>query len=136
MKPKPIHVAMLVVDANDVRGSSMKRENLPSPIVHPAIEALWEGMASREDCRTDILFGRHCPAAWVRPATGSLSFHEVPYRRLGESCQGPVFWVGCGASSVPLRGSSPSWSTGRGVKGKVRWRRCPRLIPGFSLSMA
>jgi glycosyltransferase involved in cell wall biosynthesis len=82
---------MLVVDANDVRGSSMKRENLPSPVVHPAIEALWEGMASREDCRTDILFGRHCPAARVRPATGSLSFHEVPYRRLGGILPGAGF---------------------------------------------
>lgn len=82
---------MLVVDANDVRGSSMKREAQPSPVVHPAIEALWEGLALRKDCRTDILFGRHSPAARVRPAVGSLSFHEIPYRRLGGILPGAGF---------------------------------------------
>jgi len=91
VKTQPIHVAMLVVDANDVRGSSMKKEALPSPVVHPAIEALWEGLAQREDCRTDILFGRHCPASRVRPAVGSLGFHEVPYRRLGGILPGAGF---------------------------------------------
>lgn len=91
MKNQPIHLAMLVVDANDVRGSSMKREAQPSPVVHPAIEALWEGLALRKDCRTDILFGRHSPAARVRPAVGSLSFHEVPYRRLGGILPGAGF---------------------------------------------
>lgn len=91
MKTQPIHVAMLVVDANDVRGSSMKRETLPSPVVHPAIEALWEGLALRDDCRTDILFGRQCPASRVRPAHGSLAFHEVPYRRVGGILPGAGF---------------------------------------------
>ena len=91
MRGSCVHAAMLVVDANDVRGSSMRKDASPSPVVHPAIDALWEGLAQRQDCRVDILFGRHHPAGKVRPAHGSLTFHEIPYRRLGGFLPGAGF---------------------------------------------
>ena len=88
---RPLHVAMLVVDANDARGSSMKRAFSPSPVVHPAIEALWEGLKDRTDCQVDVLFGREVPAAHIRPRTGALSFREIPYRRIGGMLPGAGF---------------------------------------------
>jgi len=87
----PIHVAMLVVDANDIRGSSMKKGDAPSPVVHPAIEALWEGLSEREDCRVDVLFGRARPASSVRSPQGPVRFHEIPYRRVGGFLHGAGF---------------------------------------------
>lgn len=91
LKKDPIHVAMLVVDANDVRGSSMKRATSPSPVVHPAIEALWEGLRDRTDCRVNVLFGREVPAACIRPAMGAVTFRAIPYQRIGGLLPGAGF---------------------------------------------
>ena len=111
---QPMRVAMLVVDANDVRGSSMRRGAAPSPVVHPAIEALWEGLSERQDCRVEVLFGRNQPAQAVRPKKGSVSFREVPYQRLGGFLPGAGFLGRRKSLLRALSGSPPDLVHGQG----------------------
>ena len=77
----PLKVAMLVVDANDVRGSSMKSDTKPSPNVHPAIEALFQGFEGLEGIEVDVLFGSLTPPSLIRAAHGAVRYHSIPYRR-------------------------------------------------------
>jgi glycosyltransferase involved in cell wall biosynthesis len=72
---------MLVVDANDVRGSSMKSDTKPSPNVHPAIEALFEGIGGSDEVEVHVLFGSLRPPIRIRDAHGAVRYHSIPYRR-------------------------------------------------------
>jgi glycosyltransferase involved in cell wall biosynthesis len=78
----PLKVAMLVVDGNDVRGSSMKSDTKPSPNVHPAIEALLQGLEGLDGIEVHVLFGSLTPPSLIRPAQGAVRYHSIPYRRL------------------------------------------------------
>ena len=73
---------MLVVDGNDVRGSSMKSDTKPSPNVHPAIEALLQGLEGLDGIEVHVLFGSLTPPSLIRPAQGAVRYHSIPYRRL------------------------------------------------------
>ena len=73
---------MLVVDGNDVRGSSMKSDTKPSPNVHPAIEALLQGLEGLDGIEVHVLFGSLTPPSLIRPTQGAVRYHSIPYRRL------------------------------------------------------
>ena len=87
----PLKVAMLVVDANDVRGSSMKSDTKPSPNVHPAIEALLQGFEGLDGIEVDVLFGSLRPPRSIRAAKGAVRFHSIPYRRTFGALSGGGF---------------------------------------------
>jgi len=78
---RPLRVAMLVVDANDVRGSSMKSDTKPSPNVHPAIEALLQGFEGLDGIEVHVLFGSLRPPRSICAAKGAVRYHSIPYRR-------------------------------------------------------
>lgn len=87
----PLKVAMLVVDANDVRGSSMKSDTKPSPNVHPAIEALLQGFEDLDGIEVDVLFGSLRPPRSIRAAKGAVRYHSIPYRRAFGALSGGGF---------------------------------------------
>ena len=87
----PLKVAMLVVDANDVRGSSMKSDTKPSPNVHPAIEALLQGFEDLDGIKVDVLFGSLRPPRSIRAAKGAVRYHSIPYRRAFGALSGGGF---------------------------------------------
>ena len=72
---------MLVVDGNDVRGSSMKSDTKPSPNVHPAIEALLQGFERLDGVELHVLFGSLRPPMKIRDDQGAVRYHSIPYRR-------------------------------------------------------
>jgi len=86
-----LKVAMLVVDANDVRGSSMKSDTKPSPNVHPAIEALLQGFEGLDGIEVDVLFGSLRPPRSIRAAKGAVRYHSIPYRRTFGALSGGGF---------------------------------------------
>ena len=88
-----IKVAMLVVDGNDVRGSSMKSDAKASPNVHPAIEALLQGFEGLDGIEVHVLFGSLSPPTRIRPAQGAVHYHSIPYQCAGDY-PGAVFWEG------------------------------------------
>jgi glycosyltransferase involved in cell wall biosynthesis len=82
---------MLVVDANDVRGSSMKSDTKPSPNVHPAIEALFQGFEGLDGIEVDVLFGSLRPPGSIRATKGAVRYHSIPYRRAFGALSGGGF---------------------------------------------
>jgi len=82
---------MLVVDANDVRGSSMKNDTKASPNVHPAIEALLQGFEGLDGIEVHVLFGSLSPPTRIRPAQGAVHYHSIPYRRVCGGLSGGGF---------------------------------------------
>ena len=82
---------MLVVDANDVRGSSMKSDTKPSPNVHPAIEALFQGFEGLDGIEVDVLFGSLRPPRSIRATKGAVRYHSIPYRRAFGALSGGGF---------------------------------------------
>ena len=72
---------MLVVDGNDVRGSSTKSDTKPSPNVHPAIEALLQGFEGLDGVELHVLFGSLRPPIKIRDDHGAVRYHSIPYRR-------------------------------------------------------
>jgi len=88
---RPLKVAMLVVDANDVRGSSMKNDTKASPNVHPAIEALLQGFEGLDGIEVHVLFGSLRPPTRIRSARGAVHYHSIPYRRVCGGLSGGGF---------------------------------------------
>jgi glycosyltransferase involved in cell wall biosynthesis len=86
-----IKVAMLVVDGNDVRGSSMKSDAKASPNVHPAIEALLQGFEGLDGIEVHVLFGSLSPPTRIRPAQGAVHYHSIPYQRVCGGLSGGGF---------------------------------------------
>ena len=82
---------MLVVDGNDVRGSSMKSDTKPSPNVHPAIEALLQGLEGLDGIEVHVLFGSLSPPTRTRPAQGAVHYHSIPYQRVCGGLSGGGF---------------------------------------------
>ena len=82
---------MLVVDGNDVRGSSMKSDTKPSPNVHPAIEALLQGLEGLDGIEVHVLFGSLSPPTRIRPAQGAAHYHSIPYQRVCGGLSGGGF---------------------------------------------
>jgi glycosyltransferase involved in cell wall biosynthesis len=72
---------MLVVDGNDVRGSSMKSDTKPSPNVHPAIEAILQGFEGLDGVELHVLFGSLRPPIKIRDNQGAVRYHSIPYQR-------------------------------------------------------
>jgi glycosyltransferase involved in cell wall biosynthesis len=92
MNPQSLlKVAMLVVDANDVRGSSMKSDTKPSPNVHPAIEGLLQGFEGLDGVELHVLFGSLRPPIKIRDAQGAVRYHSIPYQRTFGALSGGGF---------------------------------------------
>jgi glycosyltransferase involved in cell wall biosynthesis len=87
----PLKVAMLVVDGNDVRGSSMKSDTKASPNVHPAIEALLQGFEALGGIEIHVLFGSLRPPTRIRSSQGAVHYHSIPYRRVCGGLSGAGF---------------------------------------------
>lgn len=82
---------MLVVDGNDVRGSSMKSDTKPSPNVHPAIEALLQGFEGLDGVELHVLFGSQRPPMKIRDDQGAVRYHSIPYWRTFGALSGGGF---------------------------------------------
>jgi hypothetical protein len=77
---KRIKVAMLVVDSNDVSGASNPDFSRPSPICHPAIEALLDGLSTCPEVECHVLYGNHHIAVPEFRRVGSLVYTALPYK--------------------------------------------------------
>jgi len=82
MTNQRLRVAMLVVDANDVSGSSTADPSSLSPVVHPAIQNLIEGLKSREDIEVEVVYGRKSPGPEERRKEGAVQYVPLPYSTL------------------------------------------------------
>lgn len=73
---------MLVVDANDRESLSHRDNSLISPVVHPAIDNLLEGLSHRKDVEIEVLYGRlNAPRGECRQ-NGAIRYVPVPYRKV------------------------------------------------------
>lgn len=85
---KKLKVAMVVVDGNDVSGEHRKQCRYPSPSLHPAIQAMIEGIGERKDIDCRIFFGAEQTPDELQKDMIGVRFCPVPYRRV------PGIWMG------------------------------------------
>lgn len=71
---------MVVACANDVSGSSMRDDARMSPVLHPAIHNLLDGLKERQDIEVEVIYGRQSPEAGEDRWEGSLHYVPVKYR--------------------------------------------------------
>lgn len=71
---------MVVVCANDVSGSSMRDDARMSPVLHPAIHNLLDGLKDRQDIEVEVIYGRQSPESGEDRWEGSLHYVPVKYR--------------------------------------------------------
>jgi len=83
-----IRVALAVIDGNDASGSQFSDQNYPSPAVHPAIQAVLEGLGSCENIECGVFFGSLRPAILMQENRLNMTFYAVPYRRIPGLCMG------------------------------------------------
>ena len=79
---KKLRVCMVVACANDVSGSSMRDDARMSPVLHPAIHNLLDGLKCRQDIEVEVIYGRRNPVAGEDRWEGSLHYVPVKYRPL------------------------------------------------------
>ncbi len=75
-------IAILVVDANEVAFENVGRLGLPSPVVHPAVQALFDALARRNDHDYFVLYGRNEAREAKTRRDGSLTYIGVPSPKL------------------------------------------------------
>ena len=71
---------MAVACANDVSGSAMRDDSRMSPVLHPAIHNLLDGLKERQDIEVEVIYGRQKPVAGEDRWEGSLHYVPVRYR--------------------------------------------------------
>jgi glycosyltransferase involved in cell wall biosynthesis len=86
----PLRVAMLVVDANDVKGLTHQDANLESPVLHTAVSNLLSGIQSSKDVEIYVLYGRKNAAPKEARHEGAVRYVPVQYK--------PVPFLGMGGS--------------------------------------
>ena len=86
----PLRVAMLVVDANDVKGLTHQDANLESPVLHTAVANLLSGIQSSKDVEIYVLYGRKNAAPKEARHEGAVRYVPVQYK--------PVPFLGMGGS--------------------------------------
>jgi glycosyltransferase involved in cell wall biosynthesis len=74
-------VAIAVVDANDLADAPLRAPDLPSPQVHPTVQALFDGLSLQPDIECHVVYGRAAPGALEQRRQGSVIYTGVPYRR-------------------------------------------------------
>jgi glycosyltransferase involved in cell wall biosynthesis len=79
---RPLRITMIVVDARDVRGEAPNISVGFSPILHPAVHNLLDGLRDRSDIRVEVIYGRQSPEENENRHEGSLHFVPVPYKTL------------------------------------------------------
>ena len=79
---KKHRVCMVVACANDVSGSSMRDDARMSPVLHPAIHNLLDGLKDRQDIELEVVYGRRSPVAGEDRWEESLHYVPVPYKPL------------------------------------------------------
>jgi glycosyltransferase involved in cell wall biosynthesis len=80
MSDKKLRVCMVVACANDVSGSSMRDDARMSPVLHPAIHNLLDGLKDRQDIEVEVIYGRQSPVSGEDRWEGSLHYVPVKYR--------------------------------------------------------
>jgi len=76
---RPLKITMVVVDARDVGGEAPNINVGFSPILHPAVHNLLDGLRDRSDIRVEVIYGRKSPEENENRHEGSLHFIPVPY---------------------------------------------------------
>lgn len=71
-------IAILVVDANEVAFENVSRFNQPSPVVHPAVQGLFDALAKRKDHEYVVLFGKSRVRDVESRKTGSVTYLAIP----------------------------------------------------------
>lgn len=78
-----IRIAMLVLDANDASGMSHRDQSRCSPVLHPAVQNLLDGLQSfGNEVQIEVWYGKREPLPKETRSEGSLHYRPVPYRSL------------------------------------------------------
>jgi glycosyltransferase involved in cell wall biosynthesis len=77
-----LRICMVVACANDVSGSSMRDDSRLSPVLHPAIHNLLDGLRERDDIQVDVIYGKQKPESGEDRWDGCLHYVPVSYRSL------------------------------------------------------
>jgi glycosyltransferase involved in cell wall biosynthesis len=113
---KKLKVAMLVVDANNADDSSNRDITRLSPVVHPAIENLLEGLSHRDDVDIEVLYGsRNLSLSEVRQ-TGAIRYVPVPYKKLPIPGMGGAYLGRAIALLRELKRRNPDLVHGQGTE--------------------
>jgi len=79
---KKLRICMVVACANDVSGSSIRDDSRQSPVLHPAIHNLLDGLRERDDIQVDVIYGKQKPEPGEDRWDGCLHYVPVSYRPL------------------------------------------------------
>jgi glycosyltransferase involved in cell wall biosynthesis len=130
--PEKLHIAMLVVDANEVRGLTHKDETKRSPVLHTAIHNLLEGLKIRDDVEVTVLYGRQQIIPGEDRVEGSIHYLPVPYKPLPFLGMGGPLLGRALALSRKLRSLKPDLVHGQGTEREsglvAAWSSFPSII--------
>lgn len=81
-EPGKLKICMLVVDANEVRRTPLDSETHLSPVLHPAMHNVLEGLRHRDDLEIEVIYGRENSKKEENRREGSIHYIPVPYKKL------------------------------------------------------
>lgn len=71
---------MLVIDANEVSGAPVSPVPLLSPVLHPAVHNVLEGLKEREDLEVEVVYGKRSPAPEEFRTEGAIRYVPISYK--------------------------------------------------------
>lgn len=98
---------MLVVDANEVRGLTLDSETRLSPVLHPAMHNLLEGLRHRDDLEIEVIYGRKNSKKEENRREGSIRYIPVSYKDLPIPGMGGAYAGRAAALLKHIRRSAP-----------------------------
>ncbi len=107
---------MVVVDANDASGLSHADASRISPVLHPAVGNLIEGLRKRDDLIVEVIYGKRNIAAGERRTEQNIRYLPVPYRTLPIRGIGSAFFCRTAALLRHLAHSRPDLVHGQGTE--------------------
>ena len=107
---------MVVTDANDARGFTHRDETRVSPVLHPAVHNLLDGLKEQPGLEFEIIYGKQRSEPGENRREGNLHFIPVSYRPLPLPGMGGPFLARTFALLRHLRLNPPDIVHGQGTE--------------------